>query len=210
MQLNGDPADFGVFLMNVLCVQACSRTDRISYQGPHPWPRTLLTTRPTCPLPLWAAQGWPPPLLYDGERTTYYSTRVLFYLTLDGADHPWHSCWFQTYDSSLCSSVGVEVHKPANTEHDQGASHRYCHLQIFTMPHCSTFFLHVVWNIQLINYSFNSFCVSLGAESPGNHSGNLSGNEDVVSLSDIIPETNICFVSNRSHSSTCTHTTLLT
>lgn len=27
------------------------------------------------------------------------------------------------------------------------------------------------------------------------NSGNLSGNEDVVSLSDIIPETNICFVS---------------
>ncbi|XP_059909742.1 phosphatidylinositol 4-phosphate 5-kinase type-1 alpha-like isoform X1 [Gadus macrocephalus] len=59
--------------------------------------------------------------------------------------------------SPLRRSVGVEVHKPANTEHDQGASH------------------------------------SMGAESPGNHSGNLSGNEDVVSLSDIIPETNICF-----------------
>uniref|UniRef100_A0A3Q3IUM4 PIPK domain-containing protein n=1 Tax=Monopterus albus TaxID=43700 RepID=A0A3Q3IUM4_MONAL len=44
-------------------------------------------------------------------------------------------------------SVGVEVHKSANTDHDQ------------------------------------------------DNSGNLSGNEDVVSLSDIVPETNICFVS---------------
>uniref|UniRef100_A0A8C4FFZ4 Phosphatidylinositol-4-phosphate 5-kinase type 1 alpha n=1 Tax=Dicentrarchus labrax TaxID=13489 RepID=A0A8C4FFZ4_DICLA len=52
-------------------------------------------------------------------------------------------------------SVGVEVHKSANTDLDQGSSH------------------------------------SFGAE--GDRSGNLSGNEDVVSLSDIIPETNICF-----------------
>uniref|UniRef100_A0A8C4FBE5 Phosphatidylinositol-4-phosphate 5-kinase type 1 alpha n=1 Tax=Dicentrarchus labrax TaxID=13489 RepID=A0A8C4FBE5_DICLA len=35
--------------------------------------------------------------------------------------------------------------------------------------------------------------IFFGAE--GDRSGNLSGNEDVVSLSDIIPETNICFVS---------------
>ncbi|XP_028280966.1 phosphatidylinositol 4-phosphate 5-kinase type-1 alpha isoform X2 [Parambassis ranga] len=34
---------------------------------------------------------------------------------------------------------------------------------------------------------------SLGAEGAADNSGNLSGNEDVVSLSDIIPETNICF-----------------
>lgn len=54
-------------------------------------------------------------------------------------------------------SVGVEVHKSANTDYDQGAS------------------------------------PSLGAEGAGDNSGNLSGNEDVVSLSDIIPETNICF-----------------
>ncbi|XP_030604952.1 phosphatidylinositol 4-phosphate 5-kinase type-1 alpha [Archocentrus centrarchus] len=54
-------------------------------------------------------------------------------------------------------SVGVEVHKSANTECDHGASH------------------------------------SLGAEGALDNSGNLSGNEDVVSLSDIVPETNICF-----------------
>lgn len=54
-------------------------------------------------------------------------------------------------------SVGVEVHKAANTEHEQGAFH------------------------------------SLGAEGIADASDNLSGNEDVVSLSDVIPETNICF-----------------
>ncbi|XP_056142432.1 phosphatidylinositol 4-phosphate 5-kinase type-1 alpha [Lampris incognitus] len=54
-------------------------------------------------------------------------------------------------------SVGVEVHKSAYTDQDQGASH------------------------------------SVGAEDMGDNAGNLSGNEDVVSLSDIIPETNICF-----------------
>ncbi|KAG7234208.1 hypothetical protein INR49_005527, partial [Caranx melampygus] len=54
-------------------------------------------------------------------------------------------------------SVGVEVHKSANTDHDQGASH------------------------------------SFEAEVVVDNSGNLSGNEDVVSLSDIVPETNICF-----------------
>ena len=69
-------------------------------------------------------------------------------------------------------------------------------VEIFIMPHNPTSFLHVVWNIL---YSFNSFCNSMGAESMGDHSGNLSGNEDVVSLSDIIPETNICFVRQRSH-----------
>uniref|UniRef100_A0A669EAV9 Phosphatidylinositol-4-phosphate 5-kinase, type I, alpha, b n=1 Tax=Oreochromis niloticus TaxID=8128 RepID=A0A669EAV9_ORENI len=51
-------------------------------------------------------------------------------------------------------SVGVEVHKSANTDCDQAVSHRYRVVQ-----------------------------------------SNLSGNEDVVSLSDIVPETNICFVS---------------
>uniref|UniRef100_A0A7N8WHQ9 Phosphatidylinositol-4-phosphate 5-kinase type 1 alpha n=1 Tax=Mastacembelus armatus TaxID=205130 RepID=A0A7N8WHQ9_9TELE len=56
-------------------------------------------------------------------------------------------------------SVGVEVHKSANTDHDQGPYH------------------------------------SLGAEGAADNSGNLSGNEDVVSLSDIVPETNIYFVS---------------
>nr|XP_046256841.1 phosphatidylinositol 4-phosphate 5-kinase type-1 alpha-like [Scatophagus argus] len=54
-------------------------------------------------------------------------------------------------------SVGVEVHKSANTDLDQGSSH------------------------------------SLEAEGALGNSGNLSGNEDVVSLSDIVPETNICF-----------------
>uniref|UniRef100_A0A096M441 Phosphatidylinositol-4-phosphate 5-kinase, type I, alpha, b n=1 Tax=Poecilia formosa TaxID=48698 RepID=A0A096M441_POEFO len=57
----------------------------------------------------------------------------------------------------LRRSVGVEVHKSANTDHDQGTSH------------------------------------SLGAEGAADNSTNLSGNEEVVSLSDIIPETNICF-----------------
>ncbi|KAM6935410.1 phosphatidylinositol 4-phosphate 5-kinase type-1 alpha isoform 1-T1 [Lycodopsis pacificus] len=51
-------------------------------------------------------------------------------------------------------SVGVEVHKSANTELDHQ---------------------------------------SLEAEGAVDNSGNLSGNEDVISLSDIIPETNICF-----------------
>ncbi|XP_037640455.1 phosphatidylinositol 4-phosphate 5-kinase type-1 alpha-like isoform X2 [Sebastes umbrosus] len=51
-------------------------------------------------------------------------------------------------------SVGVEVHKSANTDFDHH---------------------------------------SLGAEGALDNSGNLSGNEDVISLSDIIPETNICF-----------------
>ncbi|XP_044065280.1 phosphatidylinositol 4-phosphate 5-kinase type-1 alpha-like isoform X1 [Siniperca chuatsi] len=54
-------------------------------------------------------------------------------------------------------SVGVEVHKSANTDFDQGSSH------------------------------------SLEAGGALDNSGNLPGNEDVVSLSDIIPETNICF-----------------
>ncbi|KAE8288810.1 Phosphatidylinositol 4-phosphate 5-kinase type-1 alpha [Larimichthys crocea] len=54
-------------------------------------------------------------------------------------------------------SVGVEVHKSANTDLDHGSPH------------------------------------SLGAEEALGNSGNLSGNEDAVSLSDIIPETNICF-----------------
>ncbi|XP_030014133.1 phosphatidylinositol 4-phosphate 5-kinase type-1 alpha [Sphaeramia orbicularis] len=54
-------------------------------------------------------------------------------------------------------SVGVEVHKSANIDHDQGSPH------------------------------------SLGAVGSADNTGNLSGNEDVVSLSDIIPETNICF-----------------
>ncbi|KAF7227238.1 phosphatidylinositol 4-phosphate 5-kinase type-1 alpha isoform X2 [Nothobranchius furzeri] len=50
-------------------------------------------------------------------------------------------------------SVGVEVHKPANTEHEQGISR------------------------------------SFGDEA--DNSGNVSGNEDVISLTDIIPETNL-------------------
>ncbi|CAI5662328.1 unnamed protein product [Oreochromis niloticus] len=54
-------------------------------------------------------------------------------------------------------SVGVEVHKSANTDCDQAVSH------------------------------------SLGVEGAADNPGNLSGNEDVVSLSDIVPETNICF-----------------
>ncbi|XP_024123873.1 phosphatidylinositol 4-phosphate 5-kinase type-1 alpha isoform X1 [Oryzias melastigma] len=52
-------------------------------------------------------------------------------------------------------SVGVEVHKSANTDNDLGA-----------LP-------------------------GFGAEGAADNSGNLSGNEDVVSLSDVIPETNI-------------------
>ncbi|KAI9533304.1 Phosphatidylinositol 4-phosphate 5-kinase type-1 alpha [Dissostichus eleginoides] len=51
-------------------------------------------------------------------------------------------------------SVGVEVHKSANTDLD--------------------------------HHSF-------GDEGAMDNSGNLSGNEDVISLSDIVPETNICF-----------------
>lgn len=39
------------------------------------------------------------------------------------------------------------------------------------------------------------FSISFGAEEAADNSGNLSGNEDAVSLSDIIPETNISFVS---------------
>lgn len=41
---------------------------------------------------------------------------------------------------------------------------------------------------------------SLEAEGPLDNSANLSGNEEVVSLSDIVPETNICFVSLRTPS----------
>lgn len=36
---------------------------------------------------------------------------------------------------------------------------------------------------------------SLKAEDPLDNSANMSGNEEVISLSDIVPETNICFVS---------------
>ncbi|XP_074539658.1 phosphatidylinositol 4-phosphate 5-kinase type-1 alpha [Halichoeres trimaculatus] len=54
-------------------------------------------------------------------------------------------------------SVGVEVHKSANTDLDLGAP------------------------------------PSLVIEGAADKPGNLSGNEDVVSLSDIVPETNICF-----------------
>ncbi|XP_061529982.1 phosphatidylinositol 4-phosphate 5-kinase type-1 alpha-like isoform X2 [Phycodurus eques] len=54
-------------------------------------------------------------------------------------------------------SVGVEVHKSAHTDYDQGAFH------------------------------------SFEVEGSADHSGHLSGSEDVVSLSDIIPETNINF-----------------
>lgn len=47
------------------------------------------------------------------------------------------------------------------------------------------------------SYSYVHPCIfslySLGAEGSADNTGNLSGNEDVVSLSDIIPETNICF-----------------
>lgn len=38
-------------------------------------------------------------------------------------------------------------------------------------------------------------CFSLEAEGVLGNSANLSGNEDVISLSDIVPETKICFVS---------------
>ncbi|XP_033958228.1 phosphatidylinositol 4-phosphate 5-kinase type-1 alpha isoform X5 [Pseudochaenichthys georgianus] len=54
-------------------------------------------------------------------------------------------------------SVGVEVHKSANTDLD--------------------------------HHSF-------GDEGTMDNSGNLSGNEDVISLSDIVPETNICFITD--------------
>lgn len=39
-------------------------------------------------------------------------------------------------------------------------------------------------------------CFSLEAEGGLAYSANLSGNEDVISLSDIVPETKICFVSS--------------
>ncbi|XP_033983557.1 phosphatidylinositol 4-phosphate 5-kinase type-1 alpha-like isoform X1 [Trematomus bernacchii] len=54
-------------------------------------------------------------------------------------------------------SVGVEVHKSANTDLD--------------------------------HHSF-------GDDGAMDNSGNLSGNEDVISLSDIVPETNICFITD--------------
>lgn len=54
----------------------------------------------------------------------------------------------------------------------------------------TVFFLPV-----LVLHEFNFLCSSLEAEGAVDNSGNLSGNEDVISLSDIIPETNICFVS---------------
>ncbi|XP_061838515.1 phosphatidylinositol 4-phosphate 5-kinase type-1 alpha-like isoform X1 [Nerophis lumbriciformis] len=54
-------------------------------------------------------------------------------------------------------SVGVEVHKSANTDYDQGAFH------------------------------------SFEVEGSADNSANLSGSEDIVSLSDIIPETTINF-----------------
>lgn len=38
-------------------------------------------------------------------------------------------------------------------------------------------------------------CFSLEAEDGLAYSANLSGNEDAISLSDIVPETKICFVS---------------
>lgn len=59
-----------------------------------------------------------------------------------------------TASSPRLRSVGVEVHKSENTEHDQVAFH------------------------------------SLDAEGAANITGNSSVNEDVVSLSDILPETN--------------------
>ena len=50
-----------------------------------------------------------------------------------------------------------------------------------------------MWSI--LTHLMSHFCSSLGAEEAADNSGNMSGNEDAVSLSDIIPETNICFVS---------------
>lgn len=55
--------------------------------------------------------------------------------------------------------------------------------------------MHVIL-FMLVSHALPLFiCASIRAEVTGDNSGNLSGNEDVVSLSDIIPETNICFVS---------------
>lgn len=47
----------------------------------------------------------------------------------------------------------------------------------------------------LVLHQFPFLCSSLDAEAEVDSSGNLAGNEDVISLSDIIPETNISFVS---------------
>lgn len=47
----------------------------------------------------------------------------------------------------------------------------------------------------IMSYKLSFLCFSMEAGGALDNSGNLSGNEDVVSLSDIIPETNICFVS---------------
>lgn len=45
---------------------------------------------------------------------------------------------------------------------------------------------------------------SLKAEGPLDNSANVSGNEEVISLSDIVPETNICFVSLMTRSTAVT------
>lgn len=47
----------------------------------------------------------------------------------------------------------------------------------------------------IVLHSSSFLCFSLEVEGALDNSANLSGNEDIVSLSDIVPETNICFVS---------------
>lgn len=82
----------------------------------------------------------------------------------------------------------MEVHNAANTEQDQAADHRYRGREdTLSLFHISQFFFNTYWVFFLLG--------SFEAEEAANNSGTLSGNEDVVSLSDIVPETNICFVS---------------
>lgn len=47
----------------------------------------------------------------------------------------------------------------------------------------------------IVLYSSSFLCFSLEVEEALDNSANLYDNEDIVSLSDIVPETNICFVS---------------
>lgn len=81
----------------------------------------------------------------------------------------------------------MEVHNAANTEQDQAADHRYRGREdTLSLFHMRQFFLYILGFFLLGSFE---------AEEAANNSGTLSGNEDVVSLSDIVPETNICFVS---------------
>lgn len=83
----------------------------------------------------------------------------------------------------------MEVHKSANTDHDHGASHRYTTQCLVIKSHIfkmENLFCHCSINGQV------SF--SVDPEGSADNSINLSGIEDIVSLSDIVPETNIVSV----------------